>query len=102
MYLNLGLSDVTASRIVSATSLAEEPFSNLGLNAEILFWVISAYGKSALLVLTSPFSDVITCLPIFRFFIKLVFITPGSISMTYIPKSCIHISKIHLDLLRQI
>ena len=55
MYLNIGLSDETASRIVSATSLAEEPFSNLGLNAEILFWVISAYGKSALLVLTSPF-----------------------------------------------
>jgi hypothetical protein len=50
MYLNLGLSDVTASRIASATSLGEEPFSNLGLNAEILFWVISAYGKSALLV----------------------------------------------------
>jgi hypothetical protein len=46
MYLNLGLSDVTASRIVSATSLGEEPFSNLGLNAEILFWVSSAYGKS--------------------------------------------------------
>ena len=73
---------------LSATFLGEEPFSNLGLNAEILFLVISAYGKSALLVLALPFSDVITCLPIFRFLIKLVFITPGSISITYIPKSC--------------
>src|SRR6476660_7056912 len=82
MYLNLGLSDVTAS------SLGEEPFSNLGLNAEILFLVISVYGKSALLVLALPFSDAITCLPIFMFLIKLVFITPGSISTTYIPNSC--------------
>lgn len=39
-YLNFGgFSDVTAFKMTFATSIAEEPFSNPGLNPETLFWV---------------------------------------------------------------
>ena len=49
-YLNFGgFSDVTAFKMTFATSIAEEPFSNLGLNPETLFCVISAYGELGLL-----------------------------------------------------
>ena len=46
IYLNSeGFSDVIAFKITFATSIGGEPFSNLGLNPEILFCVISEYGE---------------------------------------------------------
>lgn len=55
-YLVFGLSDVMASRITIATSRGDEPFSNLGLDAEIIFWINSAYDDMALLPICNVFT----------------------------------------------
>jgi hypothetical protein len=43
-----------------ATSIAEEPLSNLGLNPETLFCVISAYGELGLLDTLFPISKLLS------------------------------------------
>src|SRR6187200_1951829 len=77
-YLLLAFSDVIAFRITSATCIGdEELFSNMGLNPSDTFFANSAYGELELAVFLAAL----------EFSKKLVFTTPGSISMTFIPNS---------------
>jgi hypothetical protein len=62
--------------MVFANSSGGEPFSNLGLNPESLFCVISLYGE---------FGSLDIIFPIFKLLSKLVLIRPGSISINLMP-----------------
>src|SRR5215207_7251340 len=84
-YRKCGVSDVIHFKMILATSMGAEPLSNLGLKPAILFRISSEYGELDLVLLLLLLLLLLSTLfPILILFGKLVLMTPGSTSITFI------------------